>query len=213
MTKKQKILLASIWTLSAVLLIVVGAIWLNYRPAHPAAMADSQTNGPAAEHEAPRTPVPDFSFTDQDNKSFTASAMKGHVWIADFIFTQCQGPCPLMTARMAQLQKDLHGQPIRFVSFSVDPANDTPPVLKKYAAEHGADLSNWSFVTGEQDSIFSVAHTLLIGVTAAVGKMPIAHSVRFLLIDASGKVQGYYDGTDPAELKDLARDARKLAGA
>jgi protein SCO1/2 len=212
MTQKQKIFVASLWSLSALLLIVIGVLWMVGRPTHSVAMADSQTNGPAAEHEAPVTPVPAFSFIDQDQKTFSNTQISGKVYIADFIFTRCQGPCPLMTARMGELQKQLRGTPIHFVSFSVDPAYDTPPILKKYAADHGADLSNWSFVTGDKDAIFGLAHTLLIGVTSATGKMPIAHSVRFLLIDASGKVRGYYDGTDPTQLKDLARDARKLAG-
>ncbi len=213
MTQKQKIVLASLWSLSAGLLIAVAIVWFTARSGRTAALAESPMSGSAAEVEAPRTPLPDFTFTDQESRAFSSSAMKGRVWIADFIFTQCQGPCPMMTAKMAQLQKELQGTGVHFLSFSVDPANDTPAVLKAYANQHGADLSNWSFVTGPQKEIFSVARTVLIGVTAATGKMPIAHSVKFLLIDASGKVRGYYDGTDAAELKDLAGAARKLAGA
>lgn len=213
MKKPQKIILGAIWSFAALLLVVVAVLWYATRPQRLAATADAQTNASFPQHFSPPTAIPSYAFTDENGKPFTTDAMKGGVWIADFVFTQCQGPCPMMTTHMAQLQKTLSGKHVRFVSFSVDPENDTPAVLKKYAAQYGADLSTWSFVTGTQSDVIALARTLLIGVTAASGKMPIAHSVKFLLINPAGRVQGYYDGNNPAEVKNLAHDAAALAGS
>ena len=87
-------------------------------------------------------PVPDFSLTDQTEKTVTLNEMKGKVWIADFIFTSCGGTCPVMTEKMRKLQGTLPSE-IRLVSFSVDPTRDTPKVLAAYAAEHGATSGRW----------------------------------------------------------------------
>src|SRR6185295_8164904 len=101
--------------------------------------------------------VPEFKLVDQNDKAFTKKDVLGKVWIADFVFTQCAGPCPMMTQAMAELQKELAGSPIQFVSISVDPAHDTPAVLKKYAGVMKADEKNWTFATGDPKEIFGVA--------------------------------------------------------
>src|SRR5450432_2897604 len=79
--------------------------------------------------------IPDFTLTDQSNQEFrSADALKRKVWIADFIFTHCPGPCPRMTSQLRKVQDALAGEPgIRLISFTVDPARDTPPVLAAYA--------------------------------------------------------------------------------
>ena len=66
------------------------------------------------------------------------------VLVVDFIFTRCTGPCPILTARNVELQRWLDAglrERVRFVSISLDPANDTPEALTAYAAARGADLS------------------------------------------------------------------------
>ncbi|WP_219914242.1 SCO family protein, partial [Bacillus paranthracis] len=42
-----------------------------------------------------------FQFTNQDGKPFGTKDLKGKVWVADFMFTNCQTVCPPMTANMA----------------------------------------------------------------------------------------------------------------
>lgn len=155
---------------------------------------------------------PDFSLVNQDNKPVGLENLKGRVWIADFIFTRCGGPCPMMTGYMAGLQKTLVGQPIRFVSFSVDPTYDQPAILKQYATKHGADESNWDFLTGpENKSTLAVAAGMKIAAMPAEGENPIVHSVKFILVDGAGRIRGYYEGTKPDELKKLAENAATLA--
>ena len=83
--------------------------------------------------------VPGFSFRDQHGKSTTDRELLGHVWIADFIFTSCTTVCPMLSAQMVMLQRSLPHPELRFVSFSVDPAHDTPEVLQAYAQRWQGD--------------------------------------------------------------------------
>jgi len=118
----------------------------------------------------------------------------------------------MMTGHMVELQKRLASRPVRFVSFSVDPTYDQPAILKTYAAKHGADESNWDFLTGpENRSTLAVAAGMKIAAMPAQGESPIVHSVKFVLVDGSGQIRGYYEGTKADELKKLAEDAAKLA--
>ncbi len=153
--------------------------------------------------------VQDFEFVDQDNRPFGRNDLKGKVWIADFFFTQCMGPCPLLTTRMAELQKDFSNKTnLRFVSFSVDPTHDTSAVLKKYAATYGAHLNNWHFLTGDKEKIFKlVRESFHLAVEQTPPTKPsendILHSLYFVLVDANGTIVGYYDSTDNEALKQM----------
>ena len=157
-------------------------------------------------------PVPDFSLTDQTDKTVTLQELKGRVWVADFIFTNCAGTCPVMTDKMRKLQEGLPAE-IRLVSFSVDPARDTPKALAAYAAEHGASRDRWLFLTGEKHALYELCMNgfkLPLDIQGGTPREPIAHSTRFVLVDKQGEIRGYYDGTEDEELKRLASDAKKL---
>src|SRR5690242_5381640 len=94
--------------------------------------------------------VPAFALRDQDGRELGPDALRGKVWIANFMFTSCPDVCPLLTSKMAAVRQRLVADraAVHYVSFSVDPAHDTPEVLKRYAIEHGADRADWSFLTG-----------------------------------------------------------------
>ena len=99
----------------------------------------------------------DFSFTNQTGAVVTLADLRGKVWVADIIFTRCPGPCRRMTKDMARLQ-DLWPKeaPVRLVSFTTDPTNDTSAVLKRYADEFKADPERWNFLTGPKKEIVDV---------------------------------------------------------
>ena len=161
-------------------------------------------------------PAPDFSLTNRDGRSVETADLLGQPWVADFIFTSCPGVCPILTERMKDLSDDLPDQPVRLVSISVDPENDSPEVLEAYAQKNGAG-DHWLFLTGEKDHVsgvikdgFKLAYDPAPGETAAE---PIVHSNRFVLVDAEGQIRGYYNAFDEQELIDLRRDlASLLAG-
>ena len=96
--------------------------------------------------------VPDFTLTDQNGAKFdSASKLKGMVWIADFIYTTCPGPCPRMSSQMHEVQTALSAlDGFRLVSFTVDPEHDTPPVLNDYSKLFQARPGIWFFLTGPQ---------------------------------------------------------------
>jgi protein SCO1 len=165
------------------------------------------------EPELPKLyPVPDFSLIDQTDETVTLRELKGKVWVADFIFTNCGGTCPIMTDKMHRLQEVLPPD-VRMVSFTVDPARDTPKALAAYAAEHGASRDRWLFLTGDKQALYDICvkgFKLPLDETGGTPTEPIAHSTRFVLVDREGDVRGYYSGTEDAELARLASDAKRL---
>ena len=152
--------------------------------------------------------IPEFDLVDQNSKQFTLENVQGNVWLADFIFTTCSGPCPIMTERMSMVQHDLlEIDKLKFVSFTVNPDYDTPEVLKKYAQRFDVDDSSWSFVTGKYDQIQElIADGFKMGDTEEI----VFHSTRFALVDHEGTLRGYYSGTEPAEHEILTRDIQSL---
>ncbi|MBS2026881.1 MAG: SCO family protein [Deltaproteobacteria bacterium] len=160
-------------------------------------------------------PVPAFDFTDQDGHRFTDHELRGKVWIGDYIYTTCTSACPILTAHLRMLQRKLDGHAVSFVSFSVDPAHDTPAALKAYAARWHGDESRWRLLaTKNAGALHAFATGMQTEVTASASPDdPVMHSERFVLIDAKGQVRGRYDSTSPEELAQLAVDAAALADA
>jgi protein SCO1/2 len=157
--------------------------------------------------------LPDFSLTDQIGKPVTLRDLAGKVWVADFIFTNCAGTCPAMTDKMRKLQEAIPPQ-VKLVSFTVDPARDTPRVLAAYAQEHGANHDRWLFLTGDKQALYDVCikgFKLPLDTEGGTPAEPIAHSTRFVLVDERGEIRGYYSGTEEDELKRLATDAKRLS--
>jgi protein SCO1/2 len=157
--------------------------------------------------------VPNLVMVDAAGRVTNLASLSGSVWIADFIFTRCAGQCPLMTSRMAALQKEFAGVPrVRLVSFTVDPEYDTPERLADYAMRYGADPAQWTFLTAERDTIWRLAREAFrLGVgDEGTAEEPIAHSVRLAIVDQQGKVRGTYDGTDDAAMHRLAEHVRAL---
>jgi protein SCO1/2 len=157
-------------------------------------------------------PVPDFSLTDQSGRTVSLDDLKGKVWVADFIFTNCGGTCPVMTEKMRKLTDKLPAN-IHMVSFTVDPARDTPGALAAYAAEHGANRDRWLFLTGEKQVMVDIClkgFKLPLDEEGGTPAEPITHSTRFVLVDKQGDIRGYYSGTEEDAVKRLAADAKKL---
>lgn len=158
--------------------------------------------------------LPEFSLTERNGDTITRESLAGRVWVADFIFTTCPGPCPKMTAHMAQLQQALaDAEDMRLVSVTVDPATDTPAQLSAYADEYHALPDRWLFLTGSMSDIYElcVQGFRLAAPTSqpAEGEL-VTHSTKFVLVDRKGRIRGYYEGESPAQLQTLLDDARRL---
>ncbi|MET0592980.1 MAG: SCO family protein [Polyangiaceae bacterium] len=180
--------------------------------------------------EAVKEPLPfisrmdPFSLVDQRGKAFGLTDLDGKIWVADFIFTNCQAACPMLTTRMRALQKHVEEReqslgtklPIRFVSFSVDPEVDTPEKLAAYATKWGVDQERWSFLTGPLDEVNrAVVRGLKIhfekGATDDPGKsltrdtksaFDVMHGEHFVIVDGQRRIRGYFQ-TDPSGMTEL----------
>jgi protein SCO1/2 len=161
--------------------------------------------------------VPSFALTDQRGRRVTDRDLRGSVWVANFVFTRCPSVCPMLTAKFHALQKQLVDLPaVRFVSISVDPEFDTPPVLAAYAARFEADPERWRFLTGP---LAEIERTVVRGFKIHRGDpqpsagdpslIEIMHGEHFVLVDQAGDIRGYYR-SDSEGLKELEADVRAL---
>jgi protein SCO1/2 len=156
--------------------------------------------------------VPPFALVNQDAHPFGSQQLSGKIWIADFIFTTCPGPCPIISTRMSELQKPLAKSDVHLVSFTVDPEKDTPEVLRGYADKLRKEPYRWDFLTGPVDTIGSLSRDgFKLGLSE--GEQPDTgpvHSTRFVLVDRHGKIRGYYDALAPDGVTKLLADTNHL---
>jgi protein SCO1 len=170
--------------------------------------------------------VADFTLTNQNGRAVSLDDVRGHVWVADIIFTRCAGPCLKMSRQMRDLQHALPpGSGARLISLTTDPDFDTPPVLKTYGERFDANPDRWWFLTGTKDQIAKLATDSLK--LTAIEKKPeqretpvdlFIHSTIMVLVDKQARLRGIYEttgeGVDPeavrrqmlAALKNLERE-------
>ena len=155
--------------------------------------------------------VPEFHFTTQEGKTLTRADLLGKVWVVDFFFTRCPGPCPVMSARMAEISKELRkAKDVRLVSVSIDPDHDTPQVLSEYATRMNADPTRWIFLTGPPKEIEDFTRK---GMLQALAKDPNnipTHSTRFLVIDREARIRGSRNLDEPELVQKLFMDIGSL---
>jgi cytochrome oxidase Cu insertion factor (SCO1/SenC/PrrC family) len=194
-----------LWGVLVVVLVGVGVAW-----------AWSRLTTPPTDKK-PVERMPDFTLQDRSGRRISRADLRGRPWVADFIFTGCAGPCPIMSGHMTALQAAFADTPARFVSFSLDPDRDTPAVLDEYADRFDADPDRWFFLTGDHDTIYRIA-TEGLGLVARTatpaerddGSDRIIHSTLYVLVDAEGRIAGRYLSTSEADLDNLREDLRTL---
>jgi protein SCO1/2 len=163
--------------------------------------------------------VPAFTFVDETGQVFTEDALRGHPTIVNFIFTRCDTVCPIISMKMQRLEdrsRDKRGIAVKFLSFTVDPENDTPAALAKFAERYKANPERWRFVTGKPAEIRALVEGPFMGPMdregdTTSGSPNIVHSGYFLLVDGDLKIRGVYDSNNIHRLDDLLHDARYLA--
>jgi protein SCO1/2 len=157
--------------------------------------------------------ISDFTLTNQLGQAVTLANLRGHVWVADIIFTRCAGPCLKMSRQMKELQQTLPATSnARLVSLTTDPGFDTPPVLKTYGGRFGADAGRWIFLTGTKEEVSNLAGKSLK--LAGVEKKPeeresavdlFIHSTIFVIVDKRAQLRGVFQTTgediDPEKVR------------
>lgn len=192
---------------STLIWVGLGVIIIGIAGVNLWSVFDTKSEMPVSKSTA--VSVPDFRLTTQQGKPLTLSDMKGKIWVADFIFTNCPTICPAMTQEMARLQSEFVADPVYFVSFSVDPERDTTSVLSRYAKVYGADGRRWHFLTGNKADIYELAEH---GFSLAAGHngTELLHSTRFVLVAPDGNIYDYYDSRSKPALLRLRRDMKTL---
>ena len=154
--------------------------------------------------------VPPFELFERSGDRIGSKELENRVWIASFIFTSCGGQCPIITARMKEIQSKLRfKEALRLVSISVDPTRDTTKALQEYAIRYGADPYKWWFLTGPDKEIQSLVRNGF-RLSNVEDKGEIIHSEKLVLVDHRGFMRGYYDANDDRQMKQIIRDAKAL---
>lgn len=145
-------------------------------------------------------PIPTFKGIDEMGKPFNSSMLKGKVWIADVFYSSCPTVCTPIASNMAHLQQQLKkdGLDVQIVSFSVDPQNEAPATLRKFGEEHGADFSNWHFLTGYSYKwIQQFSVDAFKGSISEISSKYYSHTVNWYVVDKQGEITQYFDGLRP----------------
>jgi protein SCO1 len=193
----------------------VGEAPLEEAPAEPAAV----TTGSNPALLKPGEIVPDSPFVDQDGRKRRLSAFRGSTVVLTFIYTRCPLPtfCPMMDRHFVSIQERMHDDPllkkVHLVTVSFDPAYDTPAVLKKHARELNADLSRWTFLTGDQESIEKFGARFGVFVTRASNDpRDITHNLRTAIVGPDGKLMKVYTGNEWTP-EEILNDLKPVANA
>ncbi len=161
--------------------------------------------------------IGDFSFTDQNNKTFSLKDVKGKVFVAEYFFSTCGTICPKMTAQMQRVHHHFkQNNQVEILSFTVDPETDSVARLAEYAQLHHADSKQWHFLTGKREKLYEVARkSFFVLKPAAVQNQgdvgsDFIHTNNFVLVDRQLRIRGYYDGTSETEVDRLMKDMERL---
>ncbi|HVT85182.1 MAG TPA: SCO family protein [Chitinophagaceae bacterium] len=161
--------------------------------------------------------ISDFSMTNQLGKSVSWDSLRGKIVVADFFFTHCPTICVPMARNMKRLQEsitnaqkvgDTTNPYVQFLSFSIDPERDSVPRLKYWADRFQINPEKWWLLTGDKKAVYNLAlNEMKLGMVDGEGvDSNYTHSDKFVLIDSSRNVRGYYSGLDSADLAQLSRD-------
>lgn len=224
----RRVIIAGMLGAAAVVLIG-GAMLVTRRVVPPAISIDLEQLGRYGE-------VPSFALTERSCRRVTRDGLRGSIWVVDFIYTACTETCPTQSLQLAQLQREFTGVPdLRIVSITVDPAHDTPEVLRAYAERYGAS-DRWWFLTGEKRAIYCLARDgFHLGVVDPSSAGPpdcrpvswlapaaawashgsqglVMHSARVALVDRRGQIRAYHLATDLESMTRLRANLRQLLG-
>jgi protein SCO1/2 len=191
--------------------LVVGEVGAHLRTLDKTGHAalDTPAPPPPPDIREPGDTLTDTTFVDQNGSPASLSAYRGHRVAMTFIYTRCPLPefCPLMDRNFAAVQKTIASTPaladVRLVTVTLDPAFDTPAVLKPYAVRRGADPAIWSFLTGDPAEVNRFGSQLGIYVEHnPQSAIDITHNLRTVVIDPDGRLVKVHNGNSwtPSEL-------------
>lgn len=157
--------------------------------------------------------IGEFSLTDHYGRTITKNLVENKIYVADFFFATCKTICPKMSTQMERVQdKFKDDNDVLMISHTVNPENDSVSVLFDYAQKHHAIKDKWYFLTGDKKQIYDLARNsyFITAMKGNGGPDDFIHSEQFVLIDKEGRIRGFYDGTDRAEVNRLIEEIEVL---
>jgi protein SCO1/2 len=150
-----------------------------------------------------------FSLTDQSGQPLTLQSLRGEPALVFFGFTHCPDVCPTTLATLAQARKVSGDASLRVLLISVDPARDTPEILKQYVQAFAPDFLG---ATGSQQAIDAVTRDF--GVAVQKVEMPggdytMDHSAAVFLLNDQARIAAIF--TPPIDPRTLASDLKSVA--
>lgn len=146
-----------------------------------------------------------FELTERSGETITSEDLLGQPYVVSFFFSTCPSICIQQNQKLKQLQDEFEGEGVRFVAISVDPETDTPERLREYAARFGADKDQWLFMTGDL--------TYIRRIGAEIYQQPVNqkfHTERFVLVDPSGEIEGFYSWPEKVQLQKMRTKIRQM---
>lgn len=166
---------------------------------------------PSAKLIDPLQQIPDFSFTNQFNQTITQKDVAGKVYVADFFFTSCDAICPMMQSQLTRVQQAMAAENnYRILSHTLDPENDSVPVLRSFARKFGAKDSIWYLLTGDKKDIYQIGIEGYKQSMLRDSNNVINHAGRFVLVDENRMIRGFYNALDSGEVDMLINDLSYL---
>lgn len=163
------------------------------------------------ENDTPTKPPEDeewlsrFELIERSGEKVSSEDLKGAPYVVSFFFSTCPSICVQQNQKIQELQKKFKDRGVKFVAISVDPETDTPEVLRDYAARFGADPDQWLFLTGDLNYIRRIGGEIF--------RQPVNkqfHTERFVLVDAEGKIDGFYNWPEPKQFEKLQQRIEEL---
>ncbi|MCF8426157.1 MAG: SCO family protein [Bacteroidia bacterium] len=153
--------------------------------------------------------IPDYFVKDQSGVTISSQSFQNSIYVANFFFASCKDVCPTMNRRLAQVyDKYREFAEVQFISFTVDPKNDTLEVLEAYAKKYNADPKIWHFGRAEKEALLQIGQGFLLPVS--IEDKTIDHSQQFILVDKEKHIRGIYDSFSDVEIKRLEEDIKVL---
>ena len=176
------------------------------------AVADNEAVKPEdVENDSPTKPPEDeewlsrFELIERSGEKVSSEDLKGAPYVVSFFFSTCPSICVQQNQKIQELQEQFKDKGVKFVAISVDPETDTPEVLQEYSARFGADEEQWLFLTGDLNYIRRIG--------AEIFRQPVSkqfHTERFVLVDADGKVEGFYNWPEKKQFAQLQERISEL---
>lgn len=157
--------------------------------------------------------IPPFEAVNQDGDTVTNESLKGNIYVSEFFFTSCPTICPLMTGQLMRVHEKFKQEDrFKIVSFTLDPAYDTPEKLKDHAKRLDINTDQWWFLNDKKSETYALAQKGYFVTALEDSAEPggIVHSGKVSLIDGNGHIRAYYDGTVEADVNVLINDIATL---